>query len=289
MDYPIIRKSRATGGAEPNLADYEQARASFRWKEARAQLDGLPDGRGLNIAHEAVDRHARGALADKVAIRWLAASGPARDITYAELGELTSRFANALEGLGVGEGERVFVMASRIPELYVAVLGTLKARAVLSPLFSAFGPEPILQRAGSAEPRVLVTTEKLYRDKIAAIRAQIPSLEHVIVARDANEPVSIEGVEDFDTLLEQAEPTYEIGGHRSWRHGLAPLYQRHDRCAQGRDPRARGGGRPPHHRSIRARFSPRRRLLVHRRSRLGDRDLLRNHLAVDQRVDDGRR
>lgn len=46
----------------------------------------------------------------------------------------------------MGKGERVFVLAGRIPELYVAVLGTLKNGSVLSPLFSAFGPEPIAAR-----------------------------------------------------------------------------------------------------------------------------------------------
>ena len=34
-----------------------QAPAGPSWAAARRQLDGLPGGRGLNIAHEAVDRH----------------------------------------------------------------------------------------------------------------------------------------------------------------------------------------------------------------------------------------
>lgn len=53
----------------PNLGDYEQTAAAFDWDTARGWLDGLPGG-GLNIAHEAVDRHAAGARADHVAIRW---------------------------------------------------------------------------------------------------------------------------------------------------------------------------------------------------------------------------
>jgi hypothetical protein len=50
--------SKAGCETSPNLADYDQARADFTWEAARAELDGLPGGRGLNIAHEAVDRHA---------------------------------------------------------------------------------------------------------------------------------------------------------------------------------------------------------------------------------------
>lgn len=42
---------------EPNLRDYDAERASFEWEQARARLAGLPAGAGLNIAHEALDRH----------------------------------------------------------------------------------------------------------------------------------------------------------------------------------------------------------------------------------------
>ncbi len=65
----------------PNLVDYERARASFSWAEARRELDGLPGGRGLNIAHEAVDRHAAGPRRDRIAVRWLGASGEVRDLS----------------------------------------------------------------------------------------------------------------------------------------------------------------------------------------------------------------
>jgi len=69
-----------------------------------------------------------------------------RDLTYRELDALTNRFANTLRSLGVQPGERVYTLLGRIPELHIAILGALKAGAVVSPLFSAFGPEPIRQR-----------------------------------------------------------------------------------------------------------------------------------------------
>jgi acetyl-CoA synthetase len=113
----------------PNLVDYEAACASFSWEAAARELDGLPGGRGLNIAHEAVDRHASGPRRDRVAIRWLGRSGERQDLTYGDLRERTNRFANVLRGLGIGRGDHVFVLAGRIPELYVSVLGTLKSRS----------------------------------------------------------------------------------------------------------------------------------------------------------------
>ena len=44
------------GAVPPNLIDYEETRATFSWAAARDEFDGLPGGRGLNIAHECVDR-----------------------------------------------------------------------------------------------------------------------------------------------------------------------------------------------------------------------------------------
>jgi acetyl-CoA synthetase len=143
----------------PNLVDYEASCAAFTWTGAREALSGLPGGRGLNIAHETVDRHAVGPRRDHVALRFLDRRGGAPDITYAELRTLTNRFANVLSQLGLSKGQRVFVLTGRIPELYVTALGALKATNVLCPLFSAFGPEPIRQRLGIGDGRVLVTTE----------------------------------------------------------------------------------------------------------------------------------
>src|SRR5688572_11551480 len=146
MTWATIHKQEWLGGVVPNVVDYEAARSEFTWDDARRPLDGLPDGRGLNIAHEAVDRHAAGPHADRLALRWLGRDGSVTDATYAELAARTNRVANALRQLGVGKGDRVFTLLGRIPELYLTALGTLKNTSVLCPLFSAFGPEPIFQR-----------------------------------------------------------------------------------------------------------------------------------------------
>ena len=59
LDAGVIRKSRGAWRVAPNLIDYDAARATFSWERAmREELSGLPDGAGLNIAYEAVDRHA---------------------------------------------------------------------------------------------------------------------------------------------------------------------------------------------------------------------------------------
>jgi acetyl-CoA synthetase len=129
--------------------------------------------------------------------------GDIEDYTYAELAEATSRFASGLRNLGVGKGDHVFTLSSRIPELYIATLGALKNGSVAAPLFSAFGPEPIQTRLNMGEGRVLVTTETLYKRKVAAIRDQMPWLEHIIVVGGA-----IDGTISFDAMLKSGDPGF---------------------------------------------------------------------------------
>ncbi len=204
----IIHKDRDRLDPPPHLLDHARECAEFSWDKARALLDGLPGGKGLNIAHEAVDRHAAGPFAGKLALRWLGKDGARRDLTYAELCDETNRFANALASLGVMAGERVFVLMGRLPELHVAVLGALKARCAVTPLFSAFGPEPIAMRMQLGDARVLVTTPALYARKVAGIRDQLPGLAHIIlVGEDAPEGPDLH---DWTSLVTPASPAYTI-------------------------------------------------------------------------------
>jgi acetyl-CoA synthetase len=193
------------------MPDDETARRECSWARARAELDGLPGGAGLNIAHEAVDRHATGAQAGRVALRWLGRGGVRQDVTYAALSAASSRFANALAALGVAAGDRVYALAGRIPALYVAALGALKHRTVFCPLFSAFGPGPIHTRLALGEARVLVTTEALYRRKVEALRASLPRLAHVILVGEEERPTAVPGTHDWTRVLAAAAPAYAIG------------------------------------------------------------------------------
>jgi acetyl-CoA synthetase len=205
-----IAKSPTGWPVAPNMRDYDRERSSFSWATARRLLEGLPGGRGLNIAHEAVDRHAAGPRRDHLALRWLGRSGEVRDHTYGQLAALTSRFANVLRSLGVGPGDRVYVMAGRIPELYVAALGTLKNRSVFCPLFSAFGPEPIRARMAIGRAKLLVTTEPLYERKVAPLRGALPDLEQVLLVGEAGRPTSVPGTRDYHALLAAADERFTI-------------------------------------------------------------------------------
>jgi acetyl-CoA synthetase len=207
--WQTIVKHPGAGGVAPNLGDYGRAWAEFSWDEARHHLDGLPWGRGLNIAHEAVDRHTAGLHGNRLALRWISRTGARRDFTYDDLRGATNRFANVLMRLGVGAGDVVATLAGRIPGLYVAALGTLKNRSVYTPLFSAFGPDPIVSRMTIARARVLVTTDSLYRRKVEPIRARMPELEYVLVVRETTEPLP-PGTHDLHELLDASSDEFVI-------------------------------------------------------------------------------
>ena len=198
MSDRIIRKALRQGAQAPNLVDYDRTRAAFRWQDAERELARLPSGSGVNIAYEAVDRHVLEGKAGRVALTWIARDRSTRDISYGELQGLTNRFANVLAGLGIVRGERVFSLLGRIPELFVTALGTWKGGAVFCPLFSAFGPEPIKARMRIAGGSVLVTTDRLFRRKVAPILPELETLRHVILVGGG------EGCEDFADLMSKA-------------------------------------------------------------------------------------
>ncbi|HEX6234680.1 MAG TPA: acetate--CoA ligase [Jiangellaceae bacterium] len=189
---------------EPNLIDYERTRREFSWEAARDKLDGLPGGRGLNIAYEAVDRHANGPLADKVALRFRDRRGQFTDLTYRDLKRETNRFAKVLRSLGVGPSDRVFSLLGRVPELYIAALGTLKNKSVFCPLFPAFGPEPVQTRLALGDATVLVTTPELYERRVAAARDKLPTLRHVLLVGETDQPDSLRAA------MAAADDTFEI-------------------------------------------------------------------------------
>ena len=211
MDYPIIAKPGLDDfSVRPNLDRYDSMRESFSWQELRQELDGLPGG-GLNLAHEAIDRHAIGGRGDKVAMYWEGSGGEEEQYTFAQMQELTNRFANVLQGLGVEKGDRVFIFMGRVPELYVAFFGILKAGAIAGPLFSAFGPDPVRDRLEDSGAKVLVVTPEL-RSRIAHILGDLPDLKHIIVVNKngrSSEPLA-PGDISYEEAMASASPGFDI-------------------------------------------------------------------------------
>ena len=199
----IIRKSAAARKAA-NMSDYQETYDGFMWSDAQSMLDGLRGG-CLNIAHEAVDRHVADGHGNQVALRWIAKSGDRTDFTYANLEALTNRFANVLRANGLTKGDRVYALLGRVPDLYIAALGTLKAGCVFCPLFSAFGPEPLQSRMEIGEARALITSKRLYQRKVAGLRAALPALQTIFTI-DGDLPDTIA----LQPLMEKASDKFSI-------------------------------------------------------------------------------
>ena len=205
MENEPIRK-RPEDYAAANLQNYEKYTKTFSWTEAQRLLDGLPQG-GLNIAHEAVDRHVLAGRGGKLALRWIGRDNRVQDISYADLQAATNRFANVLAQRSIVKGQRVFSLLGRTPELYIAALGTLKNGSVFSPLFSAFGPEPIKARMTIGDAKALITSEAFYRRKIEPSRKELTSLEHVFLIDCSDKPPA--GTTDLAAVMAAASDSFE--------------------------------------------------------------------------------
>ena len=202
-----IEKEDSDFLVEPNLVDYESTYNSFKWEDVKKEFEGLPSG-GLNIAHEAIDRHANSDKADKIALLWLGEKGEKRTFTYAQMKKETAKFANVLKSLGITKGERVFTLSNRVPELYIAAIGIFKNLSVMCPLFSQFGPDPILQRMQSGDAKVLLTTAKLFNKKVRPMMDKLPQLRYIILI-DADEDEN-EMILSLPKLIQKASDTFEI-------------------------------------------------------------------------------
>jgi acetyl-CoA synthetase len=155
------------------------------WGEAASELEWFKpweqvlDGCGmhvkwftggkLNLSHNCVDRHAKGARKDKVALLWegeRCVDGKAievRRLTYGELHAAVQRFANVLKSLEVKKGDRVAVYMGMGPELAIALLACARIGAVHSVIFGGFAAQTISDRVNDSDCQVVVTQDLGYR------------------------------------------------------------------------------------------------------------------------------
>jgi acetyl-CoA synthetase len=207
MQMKKIEKMQEYFLVKPNLINYEQEYKDFNWTKVAEQFEGLPGG-GFNIAHEAIDRHANGPLASKTALVWLGENGEKKEFSFAQMKKESSKFANVLQALGLGKEDRIFTLCTRLPELYIAAMGILKNRSVLCPLFSQFGPEPIIQRMSRGDAKVLLTTQRLFDKKVRPLLDQLPQLQYVLLI-DAAEDES-DKIRSLPALMNKASDSFDI-------------------------------------------------------------------------------
>ena len=157
-------------------------------------------GGTLNMTTNCLDRHVDAGRGDRIAYFWEGEPGDTREITYAELLDEVSRFANVLKGLGLKRGDRVAVYMPMIPELPVAMLACARIGVAHSVIFGGFSPDSIVDRCEDAEARLVITAAAGYRrgepsarkvNVDAALDAGAPSVEHVVVVNRCDTDVAM--------------------------------------------------------------------------------------------------
>ena len=190
-----------------NMPDYEKACAEFRFEDVEKEFTWNETNR-VNVAHEAIDRHAEGWRKNKVA---LYADGPdgALKFTFLDLKLLSNKFANVLKSLGISRGDRVFTYMGRYPELYIAAIGTIKNGSVWGPLFGGFRAEAVMDRLEDSGAKVLVTTPDLKESSVDEIIKSLPDLKYVIVAKSGGVELTGDRTVSFEEEMKGASNNHQ--------------------------------------------------------------------------------
>ena len=105
---------------------------------------------GCNIGELCTRRQCELGLGARTALRWVAADGAARNVSFSRLEERSNRAANALLSLGLRAGDPVFVVLPKCPEQFDVILGALKARMLCGVLYPSFGDKGLCDRLSDA-------------------------------------------------------------------------------------------------------------------------------------------
>ncbi len=176
-------------------------------------------GGKTNIVLNALDRHQKTAVRDKVAYYWQGEPDDKRTITYGELYTEVCKFVNVLKSLGVKKGDTVTIYMGRVPEILVAMLACAKIGAPHSVVYGGFSEKSLADRINDAKSRVLVTCDGAWlRGKIVQLKEitdhalqQSEYVEQVVVVkRTAHDVNMVEGRDHwYHDLMADASPEAE--------------------------------------------------------------------------------
>lgn len=204
----IIHKDVKNFPQKPNVVDYEQLYKDFLWKKADKEIDYFSDGK-INIAHNIVDRHAKGKNRHKIALHFRGKSGEKEQYTFKDLAQKTNKFANVLVQNNVKRGDRVFIFLPTIPERYISFIGVLRTGAIASTMFPAFQEMALLDRLSDSRAKIVITNTVLF-PRIEKIWKQLPHLEKVIIVeRGSDSFPQGKNLVSYEKEMEKASPDFE--------------------------------------------------------------------------------
>ncbi len=156
----------------------------------------------LNIASYVIDRHVAQGRGARIAA-WAAG----RAYTFADLRALTNRFANALCALGIGHGDHVMLRLGTSLDTLVAILGTIKAGAIVIPTSFLFRDHEVEKILLNSEAVIAVSTPDLL-GPIETVSARTPMLRHIILAGAAAAAVDGRRTLKWERVMAEASPDF---------------------------------------------------------------------------------
>ncbi|MGC1121322.1 MAG: AMP-binding protein [Candidatus Methanofastidiosia archaeon] len=157
-----------------NPIDYEKEMKEFQWD--------VPEY--YDIA-SVVDSHAQ-KDPSHMALLYEDEEGKTRSLTYGDLRVQSNKFANTLTGLGVGKGDPVLIMLPRIPETYVAQIGTIKTGGIITPAVEMLRSRNVVYRATNCQTKAVVTNES-GSEIVDEVRSQLHSVTSYILVNGEKE------------------------------------------------------------------------------------------------------
>lgn len=189
---------------EHNLKNYEETAANHDWQHSEKAFSWFETGK-VNIAYEAIDKHATTHRKNKVALYY---NDGNRKETYSfyDMKRHSNKAANVLkERAELKKGDRVFIFMPRTPELYFSLIGALKIGAIVGPLFEAFMEGAVYDRLMDSEAKVIITTPALLS---RVPLEKLPHLKTVFVVGENIEET--DKILDFNKYFAEASQDFDI-------------------------------------------------------------------------------
>jgi acetyl-CoA synthetase len=195
-------------------------------------------GATTNMTYNCIDRHLE-TRSDQPALLWEGNEpGEDRILTYRQLYEQVTKFANVLKGFGIKKGDRITIYMPMIPELSVAMLACARIGAIHSVVFGGFSAEALKDRIVDSQCSLVITSDGTYRGGKAVALKQIADDAMAAAGKEGlNVPkaVVVERVgpgKGIDCPMQEGRDLYwhdlmadaEVGCEPEWMEAEDPLF-----------------------------------------------------------------
>lgn len=172
------------------------------------------EGATLNITHNCLDRHIAAGKGEKKAFIYTNEDGKEDHISYAELLDMVSRFANGLKSIGVKKGDRVAIYMALSIEQIIAMLGCARIGAIHNVVYGGFSATALRVRIEDSQAKVVVgslyTTRRGKQVDLKSIIDEavngLACVENVIMDFRGNTNPDATKYVDMDTFIKAQNP-----------------------------------------------------------------------------------